>query len=114
MAFASEKVKAGIWVQVQVRLCAINGLGVYVARKGDPDAGAVLLKLNRMGEGCEVLTQVRTMEGKSAWMRAVGGGLVPEDRADAYIRGQIDFDPDLWVLEIEDPGRKYQVDGEIV
>ncbi len=108
------KLKAAIWVQAQVRLCDGACLPVAVVRRGDPDAGAIMLKLNRLADGCEVLTQTRTKDGRPAWMRGTGDGPVPEDEADAYIARALDRDPDVWVLEIEDPEDRYAVDGEVI
>jgi len=114
MAVTSDRLKAGIWVQVQVRLCDLNGISLFVLRKGDADAGAILLKLGRKDGAAEVLTQVRTPEGKTGWMQGAGGGEIPEQVADAYIDRQVGRDPDLWVIEILDPDNRYQLDGEII
>jgi hypothetical protein len=110
----TAKIKAGIWVQAQIRQCDLNCLPAYVARRGDPDAGAVVLKLDRLDDGVEVFVQTRTAEGALGWLRATGATPVDAAKADAYIERQIRFDPDVWVLEIEDPRRRYEFDGEIV
>jgi hypothetical protein len=106
--------KAEIWVKAQIRVCDIHAIPCFVVRKGDPDAGSILLKLNRLNAGVVVFSQVRTDGGIRAWMRATGDEPVSETDADAYIERQLNFDPDIWVLEIEDPDGTYVMDGEIV
>lgn len=103
-----------MWVQAQVRLCDLNCIPIMVRHKGDPDSGAILLKLDRGESGCSLLSQIRDMDGAQAWMYGGGGELVPEAEAEAYIKRQIDRDPDLWVIEIDDPQQRYEIDGDIV
>ena len=110
---AEVALKAGIWVQAQIRVCDKNALPAVVVRRGNPDAGTILLKLNRFDAGYEVLTQVRTAEGNRAWMRSIGDNPVQESEADAYIERQLKFDPDIWVLEIEDSDCRNEIDGEV-
>ena len=109
-----DRLRSGFWISAQVHLCDQSFIPVAVLHKGDPDAGAILLKINRLAAGCEVLTQARNMDGTLAWMRGTGETLVNEEDADAYIDRQRGRDPDLWVLEIEDPDRRYDLDGEII
>ncbi len=98
----TPRVKAGIWVSMALRMG--NGDGRYgaVLRKGDPDAGGVLVVL-RNREGVSVLSQLRSADGELAWMRATGADPVDDTAADAYVARQVKFDPDLWVLEFEAP-----------
>jgi hypothetical protein len=104
-----------IWVSAHLRRCAIDGLGATMVKKGDPDAGAVLVKLylGRI-EGCRVMTRVTGPDGEPAWMPALGGGLVPEPEADAYIARQTGRDPDLWVIEVDDPKGRHPFDGKML
>ena len=108
------KLRAKLWVQAQIRLCDISSSAVTIPRKGDPDAGSIILKLDRLNGEIDLYTQSRTGDGEPAWLRAGGTGPISEAEAGDYIRRQIDFDPDLWVVEIEDPDGRYALDGPVL
>lgn len=103
-----------LWVRLHLRRCIAEGIPATLARKGSPHGGAVLLKLNQLERGVRVLTQVRDPEGRPAWMAALGGGLVPEADADAYIERTVRRDPDVWVVEIEDREGRHPFEGKVV
>ncbi|HYM33661.1 MAG TPA: DUF1491 family protein [Candidatus Cybelea sp.] len=106
--------KSGIWVQATVRRCTAEGIMCTVARRGDADAGVILLKLNRFEQGCTVLSQSRSASGELVWTRGTGANPVTEPEADAYIARQVGRDPDLWVVEIEDRQNRNPFEGRIV
>lgn len=99
---SEPKLRARLWVQAVLRRCAVEGVTAVVAAKGDEDGGAILVKLNRGAEGCEVFGQTRDAQGRMAWMRTTGPAPVPEERAEAAIARARDVDRDLWVIEVED------------
>ena len=96
------RLKSRLRVAAEIRRCAADGITAVVVRRGDPDAGAVLLKVNRFAAGCRVFTGGYGPEGERQWMAGTGPEPVPEADADAYVERQRDRDPDLWVVEIED------------
>ena len=104
----------GLWVSAQVRLCDIAFIPATVVRRGDPDVGTVLIKLNRFEEGVTVFAQASTLDGEPAWSRGSGPQPVTEPVADAYIKRQVERDPDVWVIEIEDRKGQYKLDGKVV
>lgn len=104
---AEDRLKAELWIKAQIRLCDKDGIPAAIVRRGDPTGGAILIKLNRLADGCRVYTQVRDADYNPAWLCATGAAAVPEAEADAYIQRQIQRDYDLWVLEIEDPKARW-------
>lgn len=96
-----------------IRRAEVAGAQAYVVRKGAEEAGAVFLKISRLDGKCTVLDQVRQGEGDLAWVRPLGES-VDEARADAYFEKQMRFDPDLWIVEIEDREGRAFVDEPIV
>ncbi|HXY99765.1 MAG TPA: DUF1491 family protein [Stellaceae bacterium] len=96
------RLKTRIQVMAAVRQCAVRAIPIVIARRGDEDAGTILIKLNRLEHGFTVLAQTRLPQGDLAWLRATGEAAVDEATADAYIARQVQRDPDLWVVEIED------------
>ena len=111
---STERLKTEFRVQARLRQCAASGLMAAVAKKGDPDAGALFLKVNRFAAGCEVFSGVTQADEGGAWLRATGRSPVSEQQADRYIARQITYDPDLWVLEIEDPKAQFVLEGKIL
>jgi hypothetical protein len=104
----------GLWVSAQVRLCDIAFIPAAIVRRGDPDGGTVLVKINRFEAGVTVYTEASSMDGGPAWSRGTGPAPVPEADADAYIARQVARDPDVWVLEIEDRKGQYKLDGKVL
>jgi hypothetical protein len=107
------RIKVGLWVQLALRLGNRDGRYGTVLHKGDPDAGGVLLVLHGRA-GMSVLSQIRTGEGRPAWLRATGPDPVAPVTAEEYVARQIRSDPDLWVLEFESPDMLPPFDAHIV
>jgi hypothetical protein len=110
---AEARVKAAIWVQIALRLGNAQGRYGMVLRKGDPDAGGILVVL-RGRRGVCVLSQTRAADGEAAWLRGSGAAPVDQAAADAYVARQVGFDPDLWVLEFESPDLLPPFEGRIL
>jgi hypothetical protein len=109
-----SRLKAQLWIQAAVRTCMAQGISATVARRGDEDAGAILIKQNLGNGDFRVLSQIRTMDGSPAWLQATGADPVEESKADAYIARQIDRDWDLWIIEIEDRQGRLPFDAPIL
>jgi hypothetical protein len=107
------RVKASLWVSMALRMGDQGGCPGVVVRKGDPDAGGVLVVLHGR-EGMAVLSQVRDARGDVAWMRGTGAAPVDQSTADAYVARQLKFDPDLWVVEFEAPDLLPPFEAKIV
>jgi hypothetical protein len=97
-----SQIKAEIWVQALLRRAQVAGAMGGVLKRGDSDAGAVLLRVARLDGTAQLYVAARDFEGHRIWMRPLGADPVPEADIDAYCRRRLDDDPDLWVVEIED------------
>ena len=106
------RLKSSLWIQARIRQCDLDGIPAVVVRRGDPDAGAILIKINRLAMGCVVYTQFRNMDGETTWVSATGDTPVEDRAADHYIERQAARDRDLWVLEIEDHKGDFTIDSD--
>ena len=109
-----DRLKSGIWIQAQIRLCSIANLPAYVVKKGDKDAGAIFLRINKLDGNNYIYSQTRDISGEIAWSKAKSGEAINDMDAFEYLEKQQKFDPDLWILEIEDPDEKYEFDGQVL
>jgi hypothetical protein len=98
-----EELKTWIWAQALIRRAQVLGAFATVARRGDSDAGAVLVKVAMMNGKAKLFAPAQDGEGERIWLNLSNGALGEEEPAiDAYARKRADTDPDLWVIEIED------------
>jgi hypothetical protein len=99
----ADRIPTHLWVEAEIRRICALGLGVYVLSRGDKTGGIVLQKVSDLKGQCRLLIQQRDLETNLVWVNALAGDIVREAEADAYIARSIARDPDLWVVEIEDP-----------
>ena len=113
MEYDEPRLTASMWVSAHIRRCMSMGIPAVLVRRGDDQAGTVLIKWNRFSDGCEILTPSRDGTGRRIWIRGTGPEAVDEAIADEYVNRQVRNDPDLWVLEIEDLDGRYDL-GETI
>jgi hypothetical protein len=109
----TPRLKAGIFVRAIIRRAEVAGAAAYVARKGSEEAGAIFIKIAKLDGTCTVLNQARSGAGDLVWARPLGENC-DEEKAGAYFERQIKYDPDLWIVEIEDRQGRTFVDEPIV
>ncbi|GJL95039.1 MAG: hypothetical protein DHS20C05_14440 [Hyphococcus sp.] len=99
------RLKTEIRVSAHLRRVQAAGSFAAIARKGDPDAGAVAVKLYLGARRARLFVQSRDLDGNSIWREPFEGDEVEEGSEqiiDAWLAKEINIDPDLWVVEIED------------
>ena len=104
-----EELKTWIWAQALVRRAQIGGAFATVARRGDSDAGAVLVKVATTQGKARLFAPAQDGEGARIWLELSAGALGDDETAiDAYAAKRTKSDPDLWIIEIEDrQGRNF-------
>jgi len=100
-------------IAAQIRIAAAQGIPMVIVHKGEPSSGSICLKINRLDGTAEILGQIR-IEDELVWTPASNGAPMPEREADAYLAEQCTFDPDLWVVEIEDKAGRHWFPERIV
>ena len=111
------RLKSVIWVSAYLRRCNIEGAFAVVRRHGADEAGAVFIKVSRL-DGSAVLygpapqTAFDDDQPTDRLFSAVLGGDAPVPEADieARLTREIKFDPDLWILEVEDRAGRHFLD----
>lgn len=98
-------ISTDIWVSALTRRVEAAGSFAFIARKGHGQFGSVLVKvLNLRTREAYVLREAQSGLGEggdeTVWMRPVE--TLNEPDVDSYIARQTKFDPDIWVVEIED------------
>jgi hypothetical protein len=102
------RLTADIWVSAYLARLRLVEIPAFVVNRGDGTAGAVLIKLNTLdGNACCYQRSFDLTTGARKWVVLAEG---PEVDVDASITKQRSFDPDLWVIEVEDRKGRHLLD----
>ncbi len=111
---SEPRLKSELWIKAHIRKCGIYNIPVMVVRRGDDTAGNLIIKLNLLGKGFQVLKpETDWQTNKRIWRLATGEDLVDEATADTYIDRQISYDQDIWVIEIEDRDGRHMLEEPV-
>ncbi len=94
------RLTARFWVDAYLARLRVHDIPAFVVAHGDDTGGAVLVKLATLdGQAALFQKSFDLMSGARTWVEMTKG---PEAEVDASVARQRGFDPDLWVIEVED------------
>ncbi|MDA7425096.1 DUF1491 family protein [Thalassococcus lentus] len=104
------RLTARFWVDAYLTRLRLHDIPAFVVAHGDDTAGAVLVKLATLNGQAQAFTrQFDLATGARMWASLAEGD---EQEVDATIARQRGFDPDLWVIEVEDRQGRHLLDED--
>ena len=108
------RLKTALWVAAYLRRCQVEGVFGAVRRRGAEEAGAVFVRVNRLDGTSDLFGPApqSAFEAAEVAARAFSPCLArfaaPDADVEGYVARQVKFDPDVWIVEIEDrAGRNF-------
>lgn len=110
------RLKSAIWVGAYIRRCHIEGRYAVVRRRGAEEAGAIFIVLNRLDGTADLYgpaPQTAFEEARPsdrAFSAMLKQSPAPEADVNARLAREIGFDPDVWIVEVEDKAGRHFLD----
>ena len=82
-----------------------DGVPFYLEKKGNEDAGAVFVKHDLMDGYIELYHRVYNNNGEKKFQSL---NILKRHKCEEFIKKQIAFDPDVWIIEVE--ARDFKLD----
>src|SRR5258706_59149 len=108
------RLKSGIWVAAYLRRYQVEGVAAVVRRRRAEEGGGRLIKVDtRDGEAGSYGSAPPTdFDEARPSERIFNLALAskPEPDIEAYLARQVRYDPDLWIVEVEDRAGRHFLD----
>ena len=110
------RLKSAVWVAAYLRRCQVEGAFAALRRRGAEEAGAVFIKINRLDGTADVYGPAPQTAfddahpSERAFVAALKQLPVSDSEAESYLERQRRFDPDIWVIEVEDRMARHFLD----
>jgi hypothetical protein len=103
---SGARLRSDIWVSAYLRRCAVEGAFAVLRRRGAAEAGAIFVKIELL-DGTALLFGPAPQSEIKDGVERVFAALHKETRieplaAEERLAREIKFDPDLWIVEVED------------
>jgi hypothetical protein len=102
------RLRSDIWVSAYIRRCAVDGVQAVLRRRGAAEAGAIMIKIDRLDGTCVLFGPApQTSFGEDddlvrRFVRLHPTPTIPVEDAEQRFAREIKFDPDVWIVEAED------------
>lgn len=84
-----------------IRQVQADGGFATVLKKGEHDAGTILLVLTENGGNSRAYERMPQLDGSRAWTRSMIQDINNKDEFSSYLERRGIQDPDLWILELD-------------
>lgn len=97
-----SRLRSDFWVSAYLRRCGGEGAFAVLRRRGAAEAGAIFVKLDCLDGRAALFGPAPRDDGERAFTRFHDEAWIDPARAEARLAREISFDPDLWIVEVED------------
>ena len=110
------RLKSDIWVAAYIRRCQVEGAFAAVRRRGAEEAGVIFVKLNRLDGTAELFGPAPQSAFEDArpaerlFNRCLREQPAPEAKVEERLARELKFDPDAWIIEVEDRSGRHFLD----
>jgi|SRR6056297_540456 len=110
------RLKSELWVRAYLRRSAVADAPAFVVHHGDDTGGAIYIKVNHL-DGTASLFGPAPIGFDDTDSDRLFAAVIPADKnapeseADNYMRQQLEFDSDLWLIELEDAKKRHFLEG---
>jgi hypothetical protein len=108
------RLKSALWVAAYLRRCQVEGVSAVVRRRGAEEAGAIFVRIDRLDGTSDLFGPApqSAFDAAPHAERAFSASLLERPASNAtvetYLAREIKFDPDIWIVEVEDrEGRNF-------
>ncbi|MBI4367050.1 MAG: DUF1491 family protein [Deltaproteobacteria bacterium] len=115
------RLKSSIWVAAYVRRCHIEGAFAAVRRRGADEAGAVYIKINRLdgtgtlyGPAPQAVFDEAQPAGRLFTVILGRKAATTDADIEARLVREIRYDPDVWIVEVDDRVGRHFLDDAVV
>ena len=104
------RLKTALWVAAYLRRCQVEGLAAVVRRRGAEEAGAIFVRIDRLDGTSDLFGPAPQSEfdpvrdTDRAFSQCLKQRPAPDTAVEAYLARETKFDPDVWIVEVEDRG----------
>ena len=91
-----------------MRRAAYEDCPAYLVRRGDLEAGDILIRLDHGDGNHTIFGRQRDANGTVSWQLLREGDSDQSEDTEVWLSRLITRDPDLWIVEIEDFNREFQ------
>jgi hypothetical protein len=104
------RLTSDFWVSAYLKRLALLNIPAFLVTKGDATAGAVIIKMNTLdGQAVTYNRSFDLMSDTRSWQVLAEGA---EQDVDASLAKQRAYDPDIWVIEVEDREGRHLLDQD--
>lgn len=107
------RLRSDFWVSAHLRRCAVEGVDAVLRRRGAAEAGAIFVKLDHLDGTASLYGPApQSLIGEDTGERrftALLERVMPLDVEERMTR-EMRFDPDFWLLEIDDAKGRHFLD----
>jgi hypothetical protein len=109
------RLRADIWVSAYLRRCAVEGSVATLRRRGAAEAGAIFVKVDRLDGRAALFAPAPQSEFaghgvERLWSRAHKEEWIEAADVEKRLVREAAFDPDLWIVEVEDRQGRHWLD----